>query len=228
MILAQPLSHHLQRRRAFTLIELLVVIAIIAILAALLLPVLSKAKLRAQNIRCVSQLRQCNVALHLYLPDFNERLFWGDPRSPLIGIEGMDWYVWAGRTNQNLNTGQAGLFNRIDRPLNHYGLNFQVVTCPQDQGTQATTPNPTAAMVGNSYVFNANGSAPHTNGGLAGSRATQFQEPTRTAVFIDTILITPDNIHGWHSKNNQAAGYVATLDGHVEAHSISTLTALVW
>lgn len=66
---------------------------VIAILAALLLPVLSKGKLRAQNIRCVSQLRQCNIALHLYLPDFNELLFWGDPRSSLIGIAGMDWHA---------------------------------------------------------------------------------------------------------------------------------------
>lgn len=83
-------------------------------------------------------------------------------------------------------------------------------------------------MVGNSYVFNANGISLHTNGGLAESRATQFQEPTRTAVFADPILITPDNVHGGHSKNNLAYGCVATLDGHVETHSVSSLTALVW
>ena len=114
-----------QNRPGFTLIELLVVIAIIAILAALLLPALSKAKQKAQVARCVSQLHQSCVAMQLYLPDYNDILFWGDPRSPAISTDGMDWFVWAGRTNNNIYTGQQNLFNRIDRPLNHYGLNYR-------------------------------------------------------------------------------------------------------
>src|SRR5262245_11995632 len=59
---------------AFTLIELLVVIAIIAILAALLLPVLSGAKERGRRIKCVSNQRQLQTAWHMFIDDNEDRL----------------------------------------------------------------------------------------------------------------------------------------------------------
>lgn len=79
-------------RRGFTLIELLVVIAIIAILASLLLPVLGRAKQKARQSACLSNLRQIGFAFSMYLGEHNDRF--PDRRNLKTALGYRPWTDW--------------------------------------------------------------------------------------------------------------------------------------
>ena len=76
------------RRRGFTLLELLAVIATIAILAALLLPILGRAKMKAQRTACSSNLRQLGLAWVMYYNDNAGALVPSSPDSPDVWVQG--------------------------------------------------------------------------------------------------------------------------------------------
>ncbi|MFO8082296.1 MAG: prepilin-type N-terminal cleavage/methylation domain-containing protein [Armatimonadota bacterium] len=97
------------RRNGFTLIELLVVIAIIAILAAILFPVFARAREKARQSSCLSNVKQINTGIMMYTQDYDEML----PKARF-------WYTGSNRPY---------LYTRAVKP---YVANEQIFICPSD------------------------------------------------------------------------------------------------
>lgn len=214
--LACRAGHFARLPGGFTLIELLVVIAIIAALAALLFPVLSRARHRANNAACVSNLRQLGVALITYAEDYEDRMpvawdmWWADvERPPIPGA-------------RYLNEVMVG---RVDPALWH---------CPADVGFTWWDSSFNVAQIeyrpscfaakGQSYDYNLLMAWDYAGRRVAPIPVARVRRPTETALLMDAHF-------SWHNQNRPLnprardakllpAWNTLHLDGHVERRTV--------
>jgi len=201
----------MRSRRGFTLIELLVVIAIIAILAAILFPVFAKAREKARQSSCQSNLKQIGLAIIQYCQDYDERYPANDP----VAYDHAD--------GPTLRTAWPGW---VSNHLTPYEKNAQIYVCPSGTGWFWSYRNGQNSSYCYNYVS------------FYGAKMGQINSPASMALMWDSANPWGDYYGGlwdrdiawylaqdtsgtcWHNGMNN----FLFADGHVKSNKWSQLT----
>ena len=233
----------------FTLIELLVVIAIIAILAAMLLPVLARAKLKATQAACLNNQKQLMLAFIMFATENDDQIV---PYGTSQGINNMDGYInptantWD-TIGQTTDQALANLIQMLERPsvdpLFKFAPNVSVIHCPGDTRFKNLLPGKGWAFDSYSKTQNSAGDSVNNFWGLGSTytKVASVASPTSTFAFredtdsrsynegtwvLNWNLTTPAAGHPesftWEDPIPMYHGNVSTssfVDGHAESYT---------
>ena len=224
----------------FTLIELLVVVAIIAVLAALLLPAVGRAKERAQLIQCVSNFRQLQLAWQMYADDNNDKAAYALPYQWewAVGV----WQGWVrGKLSyepnnwDNFNT--ENLVNPRYADFAPYLSNPAVYKCPSDRSTALWAGRPLPRVRSYSYNVEFSGGEGNLNdpshfaqGNVPHVRTYKIRNAPKAITFVEQhedslgpeYFVLPTDVGSFGMLSDIPAGRhggnsaVGFADGHVE------------
>ena len=179
-------------RRAFTLIELLVVITIIAILAAMLLPALAKAKQKALSIRCVSNLKQWALAFRMYTDDNGDKVPQeGNTILPINNAANADaWYnaVSVTVSQPSLKT----LYMDGNPPLPSSATIYSCPSCPEPNNPTSPYNTPLPNMNKAFFMYGENGRL-CVNAGNPQTKLTGIPKPSDTIFMAEVDPNSPNN-----------------------------------